>query len=285
MIVIERTGPLATVQDLGRPGYAHLGVSPSGAADRYAHRLANRLVGNGEHSATIETTFGGLVMTTQALAWVAVTGAPTQLMVNDRPTPSHTSFPLWPGDRLAILAPPAGLRNYLAVRGGIKITKTLGSRSTDVLSGLGPQPLQDGQVVKICRPRESLPDIELAPPNPPRLDLQVTPGPRRDWFDDDAWTSLLGRTWTASADADRVAVRFDGPPLVRRVTGELPSEGLVRGAIQVPAAGRPLAFLSDHPVTGGYPVIAVLTDRATDHTAQLRPGDAVRFTLSAPGPR
>jgi biotin-dependent carboxylase-like uncharacterized protein len=273
------------VQDLGRPGHAHLGVSPSGAADRYAHRLANRLVGNPEHAATIETTFGGLTITTEALAWVAVTGAPTQLMVNDRPTPSHTSLTLWPGDRLAVLAPPAGLRNYLAVRGGIEITKTLGSCSTDVLSGLGPKPLQDGQVVKIGRPRHPLPDIELAPPNPPRLDLQVTAGPRRDWFDDDAWTTLLNQTWTTSADVDRVAVRLDGPPLARRVTGELPSEGLVRGAIQVPASGRPLAFLSDHPVTGGYPVIAVLTDRATDHTAQLRPGDAVRFTLAAPGPR
>ena len=278
MITVERTGPLATVQDLGRPGYAHLGVSPAGAADGYGHRLANRLVGNSENDATIETTFGGLVVTLEVLAWVAVAGAPTQLMLNEQPTASHASFPMWPGDRLAILPPPLGLRNYLAVRGGIKITKTLGSRSTDVLSGLGPRPLRDGQRLRLCRPRHQLPDIEIAPPNPPRRELAITAGPRRDWFDEQAWTTLLHHTWTVTPESNRVAVRLDGPVLSRRITEELPSEGLLRGAVQVPASGRPLIFGNDHPVTGGYPVIAVLTDRASDHAAQLRPGDAARFT-------
>jgi len=113
MIVIEQPGPLSTVQDLGRPGLAHLGVSPSGAADRAAHHLANRLVGNREDAATIECTLGGLVITMETLSWVAVTGAPTELLINSSKTSSHCSFPLRAGDRLAIQPPPVGLRNYL----------------------------------------------------------------------------------------------------------------------------------------------------------------------------
>lgn len=281
MIIIEQPGPLSSVQDLGRDGFAYLGVSGSGAADRTAHRLANRLVGNSESSATIETTAGGLIISTETLAWVAVTGAPTQVVVDGRPTGSHCAFPLRPGQRLTIDAPPLGLRNYLAVRGGIKMARTLGSRSTDILSGLGPAPLQAGQRLQLCRPRRPLPDIEFAAADPPRTTLELTPGPRRDWFTTAAWTELLQAGWTATAEANRVAVRLNGPHLTRAVTDELPSEGLVRGAIQVPASGQPLIFLADHPVTGGYPVIGVLTDRASDHAAQLRPGDRVRFTLGA----
>ena len=279
MIVIEQPGPLSTVQDLGRPGLAHLGVSPSGAADRAAHHLANRLVGNREDAATIECTLGGLVITMETLSWVAVTGAPTELLINSSKTSSHCSFPLRAGDRLTIQPPPVGLRNYLAIRGGVKITRTLGSRSTDILSGLGPKPLRAGQRLKLCRPRRPLPDIDLAPPHPPRRLVDLTPGPRRDWFTDQAWDALLAEEWTATADGNRVAVRLEGPQLDRRITDELPSEGLLRGAMQVPASGQPLIFLADHPVTGGYPVIAVLTDRGADHAAQLRPGDRVRFRL------
>ncbi len=277
MILIDAPGPLATVQDLGRPGLAHLGVPPSGAADRYAHRLANRLVGNPEQQATIEVTGGGLEIRVEALAWVAVTGAETQVRVDGRAVGSHSSFPLRPDQRLRIDASPLGLRNYLAVRGGVKVTRTLGSRSTDLLTGLGPPPLVAGQRLGLCRPRLPLPDIALAPPNPPRRELEITPGPRRDWFGEDAWRTVLGTTWMAGSASNRVAVRLDGPALERVVTDELPSEGIVRGAIQVPSSGVPLIFLTDHPVTGGYPVIGVLTGRACDHAAQLRPGDPFRF--------
>ena len=138
MILVEATGPLATVQDLGRPGLSHLGVSPSGAADRAAHRLANRLVGNPEGDATIEVTLGGLSVRATATHWVAVTGAPTTVLVNDRPTGSHGLIALPTGDRLTVLPPTYGVRSYLAVRGGITVEPVLGSRATDLLSGLGP---------------------------------------------------------------------------------------------------------------------------------------------------
>jgi len=283
MIIVEATGPLATVQDLGRPGLADLGVSPSGAADRSAHRLANRLVGNPEGDATIEVTLGGLGVRATATHWVAVTGAPTTVLVNDRPTASHALIALPPGDRLTVLAPAYGVRSYLAVRGGITVPPVLGSRATDLLSGIGPAPLRPGDELPIGGPGPPLPGVDLVPPHQPRKMLAITPGPRRDWFTDQAWTDLLGQPWTVSPDGNRVGVRLEGAPLPRRITEELPSEGLVRGAVQVPASGEPLIFLADHPVTGGYPVIAVLTDRAADHAAQLRPGERVRFGLASPG--
>ena len=281
MIIVERIGVQALLQDLGRPGLAHLGVSPSGAADRTALRLANRLVGNRENAAAIECLFGGLVVRSASLLWVAVTGAPTGVLVNDALTGSHSSIPLRPGDTLAIQAPRHGIRNYLAVRGGFKGAKTLGSRSTDLLSGLGPAPLSAGEELAVGRPRRRFPDTDLAPPNQPRKILRLLPGPRRDWFADEAWTALLDEPWTVSPDSNRVAVRLEGPNLPRSRTIELPSEGIVRGAIQVPTSGQPLIFGADHPVTGGYPVLAVLTDRDADHAAQLRPGETVRFGLDS----
>jgi len=283
MIVVETTGPLTTVQDLGRPGLAELGVSPSGAADRTAHRLANRLVGNPESDATLEITLGGLSVRATATHWVAVTGAPTTVLVNDRPTASHGLIALPPGDRLTVLPPAYGVRSYLAVRGGITVAPVLGSRATDLLSGIGPAPLRPGDELPVGRPGPPLPGVDLAPPHQPRKTLAITPGPRQDWFLDHAWHDLVHESWTVSPDGNRVGVRLEGGFLTRRVSDELPSEGLIRGAVQVPASGEPLIFLADHPVTGGYPVIAVLTDRAADHAAQLRPGDQVRFTATPPG--
>jgi biotin-dependent carboxylase-like uncharacterized protein len=277
VIIVEATGPLAVIEDLGRPGLAHLGVSPSGAADRTAHRLANRLVGNVESDATIEVTLGGLTVQATATHWVAVTGAPTTVSVNDRPTASHGLIALPPGDRLTLHAPAYGVRNYLAVRGGITVVPVLGSRATDVLSGIGPPPLRPGDVLPVGLPGPPLPGVDLAPPHQPRKTLAITSGPRRDWFTEQSWHDLVHSTWTVSPDGNRVGVRLEGAALARRITDELPSEGLLRGAVQVPASGEPLIFLADHPVTGGYPVIAVLTDRAADHAAQLRPGDQVRF--------
>ena len=277
MIIVEQPGPQALLQDLGRPGYAHLGVAPSGAADRTALRLANRMVGNPEHAVAVECLGGGLTVRTDALVWVVVTGAPTDVLVDRTPIGSHTAFALRPGARLTVRPPRSGIRNYLGVRGGIEAPLTLGSAASDLLSGLGPAPLTGGQELAVGEPGQPLPDTDLAPPHGPWTTLALSPGPRRDWFTDEAWRRLLTASWTVSPDSNRIAVRLGGPELPRRRDGELPSEGLIRGAIQVPASGQPLVFGADHPVTGGYPVIAVLTDRAADHAAQLAPGDRIHF--------
>ncbi|WP_151773253.1 biotin-dependent carboxyltransferase family protein [Streptomyces abyssomicinicus] len=274
------TGPLATVQDLGRPGLAAVGVGLSGAADRGSLRLANRLVGNEEGAAGVEVTFGGLSVRARRAVTVAVTGAACPLTTGAMNSVVH----LAPGQRLTLGTPVAGLRSYLAVRGGIAVPAVLGSRSRDVLAGLGPAPLAVGDVLPAGPPPAAPPCVDLAPvaaaPSGEVL-LRVRLGPRDDWFTGAAVRELLSAPWTVGAASDRVGMRMDGPALPRAVTGELPSEGMVPGALQVPPGGRPVLFLADHPVTGGYPVIAVVLRDDLDRAAQARPGQALRFTCAA----
>jgi len=180
---------------------------------------------------------------------------------------------------LEISAPPAELRNYLAVRGGINVPKVLGSRSTDLLSDLGPARLEAGDQLPIGRTPLDLPAVDVVRVPVPRQPLEVAllPGPRADWFTDARLRSLADQEWTVGNDSDRTAVRLHGDPLERRISAELASEGLIRGAVQVPPSGLPLIFGSNHPVTGGYPVAGVVPEADCDRIAQLRPGDALRF--------
>ena len=279
MIEIVDPGPLATVQDLGRRGYAHLGVGRSGAADRPSHTLANRLVGNAEGAATVETTFGGLRLRAEDDVLLAVTGATSPVLLGGAPQALNAPLRLTPGVELVLGAPERGLRNYLAVRGGLAVAPVLGSRSTDLLSGIGPAPLRAGDRLPVGRDTVGDPLVDQAPVTPPDTapTLRVLPGPRRDRFDAATWTSLLGTTWTTSPDSNRIAVRLGGPALGGAVEADPRSAPLVPGAVQVPSGARPLVFLADHPVTGGYPVLAVVVEADLPAAAQLRPGQPVRF--------
>ena len=277
MIEVLSAGPRSTVQDLGRIGHASSGVGRSGAADRRSHRQANRLVGNDEHAATIEVTLGGLDVVLRAAATVALAGAACPL--SGRPGLSFgTALTLPAGARLTLAAPPAGLRSYLAVRGGIDVAPVLGSRSTDTLSGLGPPPLQPGVRLEIGGLIAGDPSpVSIAPWRPPGRALRVVAGPRSDWFDRSAWSVLTGGGWQVGPTSDRVGLRLSGARLLRSRSGELPSEPTLPGAIQVPPDGQPIVLGRDAPVTGGYPVIGVVTVADLDELAQLRPGDEVRF--------
>lgn len=282
MIGVVRPGPLATVQDLGRPGRAHLGVPRSGAADDRSLRLANRLVGNREDAAGVEFTLGGAALRFHARAWIAVTGAPAPLRINGRACGTNTPCFVPSGALLELGTPPSGLRSYLAVRGGLAIDKVLGSRSTDLLSGLGPAPLRRGDRLPLGPTTglgEITADVAPAPSMPDEPVLRILPGPRDDWFSEDAMVTLTSASYTATQDSNRVGVRLDGPPLPRVRKGELSSEGTVIGSLQVPPSGHPIIFLADHPTTGGYPVIAVLASAAIPLAAQLRPGQRLRFHL------
>ncbi len=288
MIEIIAPGPYATVQDLGRPGYGHLGVPRSGAADVPSLRLANRLVGNPESAAGIELTFGGARLRFVTGAWVAVTGAACalELAVRGRTAEQGMRSPFWveAGGELRVAIPPAGLRTYVAVRGGLDTPVVLGSRSTDSLCGLGPPPLRAGAVLRVGS-TEGLPSLTAdtappgVPPEAPAGSLRILPGPRDDWFVPGALAGLCATPYLVSQDSNRVGVRLSGPRLERAREGELASEGMVAGAVQVPPDGQPIVFLADHPPTGGYPVIAVLTSACLAVAAQLRPGDQVRFHL------
>ncbi|PXY32402.1 biotin-dependent carboxyltransferase family protein [Prauserella muralis] len=274
------TGPLSTVQDLGRPGHAGIGVGASGAADRGALRLANRLVGNEENAAAVEVTLGGFVARALRDLTVAVTGAPCPVKVGGRGEAANAVLRVPEGAELRLGVPERGLRSYVAVRGGVAVEPVLGSRSTDVLAGLGPDPLREGVVLPVGEPPSTWPPVGFAPvaaPAEEELLLTVVPGPRADWFAGEALATLLREPYTVTPESNRIGIRLDGPALDRVRDEELPSEGMVTGALQVPPSSRPVLFLADHPVTGGYPVIAVVVAADVDRAAQARPGMRLRF--------
>lgn len=279
-VTIVDPGPAATLQDLGRPGLAHLGITKSGGADRSSLMLANRLVGNPGGVPVIESTFGGLTVVLSADRMIAVAGAPADVRVDDRPVAEPRTL-LRAGQRLRLGLSTWGLRTYLAVQGGFEADLVFGSASADCLSGLGTRPLQSGDRLTLGEPYGTPPEVPLelvtprADPGPLVLDFHW--GPRDRLFSPEDRAAFTTRRWSVSNSCDRVGVRLAGTPLTIGSV-DIPSEGMALGAVQVPPAGEPIVFLADHPVTGGYPVIGVVTERAVDRLAQARPGTPVRFS-------
>jgi biotin-dependent carboxylase-like uncharacterized protein len=281
-------GLLTLIQDLGRVGLASIGVGPSGAADRGAFRLGARLLAQSYTAAALEVTFGGLSVRARGDLQVALTGAQAPAAVDGRAVGYFGPFMVADGQILTLGTPQLGLRSYLSVRGGIAVAPVLGSRATDTLSGMGPPPVQAGDVLPVGPPPKAFPNQDLVPV-PARsaetLVLYALRGPRDDWLSD--MDALAVTTWTVSDHSDRVGIRLSGEPLRRegsRQGQELSSEGVVSGSIQVPPGGQPVIFLADHPVTGGYPVVAVLLDDDIDRAAQAVPGQQVRIVLVADHP-
>jgi biotin-dependent carboxylase-like uncharacterized protein len=283
-VTIVSAGPGLLVEDLGRPRWAHLGVPPSGALDPDALRLANRLVGNDPGAAGLEVLLGGLSMVVSRSARVAVAGADASIDVDGRPQPWGEPVSVSAGATLSVSAVRNGLRCWLAVDGGIAGPVVLGSAATDTLTGLGPEPVLAGARLPLG-PRRPAGAPASAVPRPAIgqvATLRVRLGPRADWLTSDGPTALTATPYVVAPASDRVGVRLqsgDGSALERSRADELPSEGIVTGAVQVPSSGQPLIFLADHPVTGGYPVVAVVDRADLWRCAQLRPGDTVRFQL------
>lgn len=273
--MVVESGVLTTVQDRGRFGYAHLGVPRAGALDRPAATLANRLVGNDEDMAVLEAVLGGLVLRTTSGTWVALTGADAPAHVDDRAVPYGEAAWLPAGAALVVGRPSCGVRTYLAFSGGVAVAPVLGSRSRDTLAGIGPAPLRAGDRLPLGDPVGGPPGADVLPPRR-ASGLRLRPGPRPEWFPGDVLDRLRATAWTVLPASDRVGLRLDGDPVERR-PGEIPSEGMVLGAVQVPPDGRPVVFLGDHPTTGGYPVAAVVDERDLWQCAQARPGERVRF--------
>jgi KipI family sensor histidine kinase inhibitor len=288
-------GMLTLLQDLGRPGYAGMGVSTSGALDPVSLRHANRLVGNPTGFAGLELTFGGLRLRARGEQVLALTGAPAPLTIDGpngtRTVTSGQPFALGAGESLTVGIPTSGLRSYLAVRGGFDLEPVLGSLSTDVLAGLGPAPVTAGAVLPVGTPAGGIPAVTLAGPpvgpldeliNPAEVVLDVVLGPRTDWFSADAVDVLTGQSWLVSPRSNRVGLRLEGDSLTRVIDAELPSEGTVSGAIQIPPNGQPVLFLADHPLTGGYPVIGSVATHHLPLAGQLPPGARIRFNPIGP---
>lgn len=305
---VIRPGPLLLIEDGGRPGRGDLGVGASGAADPAAARAANRTVGNQPGAAVLEILAGHTVLRARGAQVVAVTGAEVDLQIAGRDGVSEAAtarpLALADGDELHLGPARGGLRVWLAVRGGIDVPPVLGSRSRDTLAGIGPAPVSAGQVLPVgpvtgldavpldAEPIEHTEHEDTAPV------LPILWGPRADWFTAASREALTAQPWEVTAASDRVGLRLRpsgrAEPLTRtpaHVERELPSEGMVTGAIQVPPSGEPVVFGVDHPVTGGYPVVAVVAEAALPLLARLGPGDHLRFSApragSAPrsGPR
>jgi len=283
-LLVLSTGPLALLEDLGRPGYADVGVTASGAADRASHRLANRLLANPDDHATIETVGGFTAQVSGGDVDIAVTGADSGPAVDGKPFGTNCIRRIHDGQVVSLGTLRSGMRSYVGVRGGFEADPVLGSRSFDTMSGIGPAPLRPGDVLTVGLPSDRFPELEQAPAAPIPggiVELRVIRGPRDDWF---AEPDVLIRTeWTVSDRSDRVGLRLAGPAVTHRWPGrQLPSEGATRGAIQVPPGGQPVILGPDHPVTGGYPVIGVVAEADTDKLAQLRPGQPVRMRWISP---
>jgi len=282
---IIEPGPLALVQDLGRPGHLRDGVGVSGAMDRGALALGNRLLGNPASAAGLELLLGGARLRFAAPTWFALTGAWLAADLDGMRVEPHTATHAAAGAELRLGLATHGVRGYLAVRGGIAAHPVLGSRSRDTMAALGPKPLTAGDQLPLGpEPALPIPAVDFVPVDPPSTGartIALRPGPRQSWFTAAAWHALLAEEWVVSARAGRTGIRLDGPALTRVDDRELPSEGMLPGAIQVSPDGAPTILGPDHPATGGYPVIAVVTEADLDTLAQLRPGQAVRFTLAA----
>ena len=282
-IQVQSPGMFTTVQDLGRYGYGPIGVSPSGAADPLSLRVGNLLVGNLESDAALEITMLGGTFVFPEGALVAISGADFDVSI-----PMWTAHRMQPGEMLKIGGARSGARCYLCVHGGIAVKSLLGSASTHILTSLGGfegRPLKKGDVLPIGDSRPARPLIlpaEIMAKLKPRKSLRATVAPQTHWFAQESLRTFFQSLYTVTDDSNRMGLRLDGPPLETPQHGQMTSEGVSLGAIQIPAAGRPIILFVELQTTGGYPKIANVISADLPSVGQLRPRDQVRFELVTP---
>lgn len=279
---VVKGGLLSTVQDLGRGGYQSVGVSVAGPMDWYSHRLATRLVGNDERAAAIEVTLIGPELVADGDVLCAIAGAEFDVGVDGVPAPAHQPFAVRRGQRITFGERSSGARATLAVRGGIDVPATLGSRATHLVSHMGPfngRALQAGDLLPIGTAWGPLRFCGADPLTPVRgtATLRVIEGPHRARFGDAAWDALCGAAFRVSPDSNRMGYRLEGPPLTQVRDADILSEATAVGALQVPASGQPILLMADRQTTGGYTIIATVITADLPIAGQLAPGDAVRF--------
>jgi biotin-dependent carboxylase-like uncharacterized protein len=298
VIEVQTPGLLTTVQDLGREGFGPMGVSPSGAADPVALRIGNRLVGNAEGAAGLEMTLLGGTFSFPMGAVLALTGSDFEATLDGVRVEPWTSVPVNLCQTLRV-GPTvfSGARCYLCVRGGISVEPFLGSASTHLLSGLGGhegRALRKGDVLTIGLGKEGPPQwLPLGVPRhrkrkvaakaleqlAPRKVLRVTPGPQSDWFPEAAQRVFYESTYRVAEESNRMGIRLEGQAIPTRSSGEMISEGVALGAIQVPEGGQPIILFVEQQTTGGYPKITSVISADFHSLGQLRPRDEIRFEL------
>lgn len=286
--LVVKPGLLTTVQDLGRYGHQESGVPVAGPMDTFSHRLANQLAGNEPDAATLEITLLGPELIVEANTTIAITGAQFEVACDDRVVPLNASVAVQRGQRIKFGRIEQGARAYLAVAGGIQTDPVLGSRATHLVSRMGGfngRALQAGDRVPIrsdLGPRPQRKSGGLTLPTKKRALLRVMAGPQADWFEADALKTIGGVSFRISPQSNRMGYRLQGPPLARAREGELISEPLGIGAIQVPAAGEPILLMADRQTAGGYPKIGYVISADLPLAGQLAPGDFIEFHLCSP---
>jgi antagonist of KipI len=281
---IVRPGLLTTVQDLGRWGHQAEAVSVSGPMDWFSHRLANELVGNPSTAATLEATLIGPELIVDADTIGAVAGADFEVTCDDATVASTKAFAIRRGARVRFGRRHAGSRAYLAIAGGITTPRVLGSRATDLVSGIGGvdgraliagDVLPLGMATLVSTPPRDVAGLAL--PITGQAQVRIMPGGQAEWFTAEAWTMLTTASFRVSSRSNRMGFRLEGPALTRLHSDELITEPLAEGAIQVPAAGEPILLMADRQTAGGYPKIANLIKADLPLAGQLAPGDTIRF--------
>ncbi|HLK02800.1 MAG TPA: biotin-dependent carboxyltransferase family protein [Candidatus Acidoferrum sp.] len=283
-IRILKPGACTTVQDLGRPGFGPMGISPSGAADPVSLRIGNRLVGNPENAAALEMTLSGGHFLFSGTTAIAVTGADFSATLRGTRIPSYTSIAVDPGKVLEFGWTANVARCYLCVQGGIDVPEFLGSRSTHLLSGNGGyqgRELRKGDVLNVGPPPSNSRPRQLSGQGHanlvPRKVFRVTEGPQWSMFSESARRSFFGQTYRVSEVADRTGIRLDGQPLELSAGSDMLTEGVALGAIQIPRDGKPIILFVEQQTTGGYPKIANVIAADLFRVGQLRTGDEIHF--------
>ena len=286
-IEVLSPGIQSTVQDLGRPGYGHLGVSACGAADPFALRIGNRLLGNPDRDAVLELTLAGGRFLFRRRTWFVLTGAELGATLDGRTIPLGTPALAGPGETLAFAGARIGARCYLCVRGGIQVPEVLGSRSThlpSLLGGLEGRALAKGDRLCVGDPRTSFTPRQIAPDalasfRPGRDSLRITASAHSATIPESSREALLAESWLVQSDSSRMGVRLSGPPLAAPLGGSMITEGAPLGAIQVTPSGEPVILGVDHQTTGGYPKIGCVISADRWRIGQLRPRETVRFEM------
>jgi biotin-dependent carboxylase-like uncharacterized protein len=284
LIHVQAPGLLTTVQDLGREGFGPLGVSPSGAADPISLRLGNRLVGNAENAAALEMTLLGGTFLFPEGGVIALTGSDFGATLDGVPVDIWTSVEAKPGQTLRVGSTRSGARCYLCAQGGIVVKPFLGSASTHLLSGLGGhegRALRKGDVLQIGPATVSFHKKAVAPRAlerlSPRKVLRATPGPQNDWFPAPSQRLFYESMYRVAEESNRMGLRLEGKPVAQGSSGEMITEGVSIGAVQITAAGLPIILFVEQQTTGGYAKIANVISADLHSLGQLRPRDEIRF--------
>lgn len=283
--IVEKAGPLTTIQDMGRYGYQRYGLSPAGAMDGRSLSIANILVGNDENEGCLEVTFIGLMIRFTADNVIAVTGADLGAVLNGMEAPRYRAFCVRAGDTLSFTAAKNGMRAYVGFSGGLAVQEVMGSVSTSTRYGIGGyegRKLKEKDFVGFREPRAVLPDMdrrwtpqEIFPSK--EAVCRVVTGPHEDAFTRKGRRDFFWYRKKITNESDRMGMRLDCEPIEHEGDGNIISDGITFGAIQIPPNGKPIIMLADRQTVGGYPKIGSVISVDLPVVAQCMPGMDIRF--------